>query len=149
MMGTRSLIGIENTDGTVNYVYCHWDGYPSHNGRILLEHYRSSALVRSLLALGDISSLGPSIGDKHDFDSRDYEVTTFYGRDRGEDGVEMKTVADRQKFLTEPDMGQEWYYLWTDEGWLVSEGGVGFFGVTNPAPRTPYQPLTKELIEAE
>ena len=22
-------------------IYCHWDGYPSHNGAILLHHYQS------------------------------------------------------------------------------------------------------------
>ena len=38
-MGTRSTIALEYADGTVHQVYCHWDGYLEHNGRILQEHY--------------------------------------------------------------------------------------------------------------
>ena len=36
-MGTRSTIALEYADGTVEQVYCHWDGYVSHNGLILSE----------------------------------------------------------------------------------------------------------------
>ena len=38
-MGTRSTIGLEYPDGTVRGIYCHWDGYPDNNGKILVEHY--------------------------------------------------------------------------------------------------------------
>ena len=37
-MGTRSFIAQRVGDEYVG-VYCHWDGYLEHNGRILLEHY--------------------------------------------------------------------------------------------------------------
>ena len=67
-MATRSRIGILNDDGTVDSIYCHWDGYLSHNGKILFEHYTDPAVVQELIALGDISSLGIDIGEKHPFD---------------------------------------------------------------------------------
>ena len=35
-MGTRSRIGIRNADDSVDSIYCHWDGYPDHNGRLLV-----------------------------------------------------------------------------------------------------------------
>jgi hypothetical protein len=38
-MGTRSTIALEFADGTVEQVYCHWDGYLSNNGKILQAHY--------------------------------------------------------------------------------------------------------------
>lgn len=38
-MSTRSTIAIEHADGTVKKVYCHYDGYISHNGKILAEQY--------------------------------------------------------------------------------------------------------------
>ena len=38
-MGTRSKIGILRRDGTVDHIYCHWDGYPEHNGVILFNDY--------------------------------------------------------------------------------------------------------------
>ena len=37
-MATRSLIGLENQDGSINYVYCHYDGYPEYQLKMLLEH---------------------------------------------------------------------------------------------------------------
>ena len=55
-MATRSRIGIENEDGTVSSVYCHWDGYPSGNGRTLVEYYSDREKVKELIALGSIST---------------------------------------------------------------------------------------------
>ena len=49
-MATRSKIAIEDQDGTVRSIYCHWDGYPSHHGPILLEHYTTQEKVESLIA---------------------------------------------------------------------------------------------------
>ena len=99
-MGTRSMIAIQNPyNKTVRAVYCHWDGYLSHNGAILNEHYSTSPKVNNLIAMGDLSSLRAEIGDKHAFSQ--FELTdpeeiaahekltenqcTFYTRDRGED----------------------------------------------------------------
>ena len=59
-MSTRSNIGILNEDGTVNYIYCHFDGYLEHNGDILNEHYTTESKVRMLIGLGDLSMLGVS-----------------------------------------------------------------------------------------
>jgi len=64
-MGTRSRIGVMH--GSVcKSVYCHWDGYLEHNGEILQEHY-DSAKANHLVALGDLSSLRATIGEKHAF----------------------------------------------------------------------------------
>jgi len=94
------MIAIENPNSkSVKAVYCHWDGYLEHNGSILNKHYSASPKVNNLIALGDLSSLRPEIGDKHLFSSLEikdkaereaYEKTvenmcTFYTRDRGED----------------------------------------------------------------
>jgi hypothetical protein len=97
-MGTRSTIALEFADGTVQQVYCHWDGYLDHNGAILKEHYSDPFKLRELIDLGDLSSLRPEIGEKHafsQFELRAEEVAgyklltenmcTFYTRDRGED----------------------------------------------------------------
>lgn len=56
-MGTRSTIALEFADGTVQQVYCHWDGYLAHNGKILAEHYMDPFKVRALIDLGGFSSL--------------------------------------------------------------------------------------------
>ena len=117
-MGTRSRIGVMHGDKCKS-VYCHWDGYLDHNGRILLEHYDSSK-ANHLVALGDLSSLHPNIGEKHDFDDRDAgdNQCTFYGRDRGETGTEFKVDQTFEEFLERADgCGAEYYYIMQDGTW--------------------------------
>ena len=67
-MATRGTIALEFADGTVGMVYSHWDNYLSHNGKILLENYTDPFKLQKLIDLGDLSSLGPDIGEKHEFD---------------------------------------------------------------------------------
>ena len=95
-MATRSLIGRQYQDGSIDYIYCHWDGYPSNNGVILREHYSDSAKVDQLLALGDLSSLAEEIGEQQDFDDRESQQDNWclaYGRDRGEKNVAAKHAS--------------------------------------------------------
>ena len=92
-MATRSYIGVRNLDASVDYIYCHYDGYPSHNGKILTEHYTSLDKVKALMELGDLSILGPEIGEQQDFNNRETHNNNWclaYGRDRGEQRVEVK-----------------------------------------------------------
>ena len=130
-MGTRSRIGVMHGDN-VKSVYCHWDGYLEHNGAILQEHY-DSVKANQLVAMGDLSSLGSQIGEAHPFsphttkeDQALYEAAkeagycTFYGRDRGEDGVEWKTHTNFVDFFAEVDGSWcEWYYIMRDGVWYV------------------------------
>lgn len=92
-MSTRSNIGVRNTDGTIDYIYCHFDGYPEHNGQILAENYTNINRVNELLKLGDLSVLGKFIGEKQDFDKRVKDYCLAYGRDRGESGVSASTTT--------------------------------------------------------
>jgi len=113
-MGTRSMIAIQNPyNKTVRAVYCHWDGYLEHNGSLLQKHYSASPKVNNLIALGDLSSLRPEIGEKHTFSRLDstlpeaeYEalygnMCTFYTRDRGEDAPfkVFPTLAKAQDYF--------------------------------------------------
>jgi hypothetical protein len=65
-MGTRSTIALEFADGTVEQVYCHWDGYLSNNGRILQAHYMDPFEVKALVGLGGFSSLKQTFGETAD-----------------------------------------------------------------------------------
>lgn len=47
-------------------VYCHWDGYPSFNGRVLREHYTTVEKVHELIDGGNISSLHTNAGWKNE-----------------------------------------------------------------------------------
>lgn len=130
-MGTRSRIAVMH--GTVcKSVYCHWDGYLENNGRILQEHYDSTK-ANQLVALGDLSSLRPNIGEKHAFSQfeltpeqrEQYELDhgdscTFYGRDRGEEGCEWQVAHTFEEFLEQADgCGAEFYYVMKDGVWYV------------------------------
>ena len=132
-MATRSTIALEYADGTVDQVYCHWDGYLDNNGKILFNDYKDPFKVQRLMDLGDISSLGPNIGDKHDFDcphkygTPEYtawqdakrEVTTFYGRDRGETGTKARRFKDYADYRKRAQ-GEEYNYILRKDGnWYV------------------------------
>ena len=130
-MGTRSAIAMKTEDG-IRSIYCHWDGYVDHNGRILKEFYSTDEKVKALLDLGDLSSLRQEIGEAHDFD-RHYAEPNLegmfdnwclaYGRDRGEVGVEAKTFEDVKTWVE--SMANSWceyFYLWDGRDWIVSNG---------------------------
>ena len=128
-MGTRSTIAMKKPDGGVVGIYCHWDGYPAHNGDILNKHYTDTDKIAQLIGLGDLSSLGSEIGEVHDFDARYGEQPELpmtddwcmaYGRDRGEKDVEARHFDD-VKSWTEAMEGSwcEWAYLWDGENWLI------------------------------
>jgi hypothetical protein len=130
-MATRSTIALEFADGTVQQVYCHWDGYLAHNGLMLLEHYSNPFILRDLIDLGGLSSLRPTIGTKHafsqfdlpkeeveDFINRTANMCTFYARDRGEKLVVHKFV-DFQDYLAHHSYEEYEYILRKDGNWYV------------------------------
>ena len=97
-MGTRSTIALEYADGTVDQIYCHWDGYLEHNGQILQKHYSDPFVLRQLMDLGDMSSLGERIGTQHAFDKAPEGECTFYKRDRNESGCEAKRFESYEDY---------------------------------------------------
>jgi hypothetical protein len=132
-MGTRSRIGVMHGN-KVKSIYCHWDGYLSHNGRILQESY-DSARANQLVALGDLSSLRAEIGEEHAFSKFDLPAEeveafekltenwcTFYGRDRGEKDTEYKLATTFDQFLEQcENSGAEYYYIMKDGTWYCGD----------------------------
>lgn len=134
-MATRSTIALEFADGTVGMVYCHWDGYLDNNGKILFGNYQDPFKLREVIDLGDISSLGPNIGEKHDFDigfkygtpeyvaeqERRQQITTFYGRDRGETNINARYFKDFEDYKANHQTEEYEYILRRDGNWYVSQ----------------------------
>ena len=153
-MGTHSRIGVMHGD-KVKSIYCHWDGYLEHNGQVL-EQYYDSAKANNLVALGDMSTLRPQIGEKYAFSQFDLppeeveaykELTqdwcTFYGRDRGELST-WKVANTFEEFLEQADgCGAEFYYIMKD--------GVWYCGTTyeNTHPLSKRLTLLSEALQAE
>jgi hypothetical protein len=118
-MGTRSRIGIRNADDSVDSIYCHWDGYPDYNGRLLITHYTDENKIRELIALGNISSLGLEIGEQQDFDNpTNKDWCKAYGRDRGEADCEAVHSDTVREYLN-IDCCAEYYYIFHYGRWMV------------------------------
>lgn len=111
-MSTRSRIALLQEDGQVKSIYCHWDGYPSYNGKMLQQHYNSKPLVEELLGMGDMSSLDANI-----------EKSTFYARDRNEENVDavVEPLEDFKQNIVD-DIFEEYTYLFRDGEWVCFIG---------------------------
>jgi hypothetical protein len=125
-MATRSRIAIENQDGTVDSIYCHWDGYLEGVGKTLFNHYDREKLEK-LLELGDLSSLEETL-----------EYTIAYHRDRGED-LHFKTFKDIEDLFTNGfNSTEEFIYCLNKDGvWLMGR---------DESPMIDY---LKEILEEE
>ena len=135
-MATRSTISLEFADGTIGQVYCHWDGYLAHNGKMLMEYYSNPFILRDLIDLGSLSSLRPQIGTKHPFSMFEANMTqdeyanlyrdmcSFYERDRGERSADATYFKDYEHFLVDGQAEEYDYILRNVNGvatWFVSD----------------------------
>lgn len=125
-MGTRSNIGIVNLDNSIDAIYCHWDGFLSYNGKILLQHYTSTDIVNQLMDLGDLSSLNeklyPDDSKPHTFQNAQDDVCVAYGRERSESDVDCKTfinIDEFEKYAIGTDA--EYQYLFNSGKWTYRE----------------------------
>ena len=112
-MGTRSTIALEFADGTVEQVYCHWDGYLSNNGQILARYYMDPFKVKELVALGGFSSLDKTVEET---------AVTAYTQ-RGED-IRIEKFVDFQDYLAHHQYEEYDYILRNIDGkatWFVSD----------------------------
>lgn len=135
-MGTRSDIIIKTTrKGKPVWarIYCHWDGNPDHNGKILAEHYTSQVTVNALVKLGNLSILGAQ-ADRPNVPKMDHHVDgahvdgycLAYGRDRGEKNSEalfFNTLDEA--WPSHPDAGgvggTEYTYVWDGKSWHIGD----------------------------
>lgn len=97
-MSTRAGIGRVNDRGGIDLIYSHYDGYPSHVGKILKEYHNSLEACCSLLGGAHIRN----------FDS-DGTVCRF-----GEGDGAYETYGNVEEALSS---GFDYVYLYGDEGW--------------------------------
>lgn len=107
-MSTSSFIGIIGPDSVISGVYCHYDGYPEGVGQTLTDNYKTTESVNTLLALGDLSSLGTSL-----------EECEAYHRDRGDEMSEPIVFTDHNDMMNNvwKELGAEYAYVWDGTGW--------------------------------
>jgi len=106
-MSTRSNIVLLRDNGSCSAIYCHYDGYLEHNGKMLLDNYTSTQDVRALVALGDIRALKPTLDEMVEEEYK--ELPQNFSTLRG--------------YMSQVDtLFIEFIYLWSeeDESWWVS-----------------------------
>ena len=144
-MATRSTISIVESkakDAPGRQIYCHWDGYCSNNGILLLEHYNTPERVNALIGLGAISSLTPNIApqeegvlkkwnsdkgeydsivtkEPHTFDNPHHGVVVAYHRDRGE---ELAINYFNGKPYSRNDEEYNYLFVESENQWYVRTG---------------------------
>lgn len=142
-MATRSLIGKENEDGTITYVYCHFDGYIDGGvGETLYTIYNTPEAIDAFLALGDLSTLR---------DTLDSGATVAYHRDRGEDWetVAPKTADSYPEYLS-VNMWTDYKYLFSGGKWTVIRAGARcVLGTDETGEVIALDPTAEEIARAD
>ena len=135
-MSTNSNIAIEIKPGIAKMIYCHWDGYPSHNGKILLNHWSDRQKLMTMIEEGDVSNIAENLGTQHDFRYCPVDECNFYRRDRKEYRPENKASDISLEHFA--DFALEYfYYLDLDGVWHYSDHGK------------PFKVLTQEICDAD
>lgn len=104
-MATRSLIGFQRNEEITNIIYCHWDGYPSHVGELLMNNYNTPVTVDALMGLGDLSSLNATL-----------ETCDAYHRDKKESRelTESRDVLNSEIKQVANDYGVDYVYIFNN-----------------------------------
>jgi hypothetical protein len=107
-MSTRSEIGIQHEDGTVEYIYCHSDGDLHGVGACLFENYKNRVKVQELIDKGDTSKIGPELKD----------VENYHEKHERTYRKPLKVPAMEDFFADDASWGYiEYRYLFTSHGW--------------------------------
>ena len=110
-MGTRSRIGIQLKDNSILSVYCHYDGYPEFNGRVLRDHYNTTDKVRKLIDGGDMSCTWTNAGWSNETLP---EMGPLHYTSRGESLESNAPRYDESIFdFLEKENNEEYAYIWT------------------------------------
>ena len=103
-MATRSTIWHQEEDGSFKGCYCHYDGYLSNNGKILLTSYNTFEKVKELVSRGGMSSLESDISKINFYADEGEELNVFHA---------FSVITARQSF-------EEYNYFFIDGVWKYS-----------------------------
>lgn len=109
-MSTGSMISIRYEDGSCKGVRCHWDGYPTYNGAILLEKRTTKDGVEELISGGDMSSLKED--GSADYYNEPNNTPTYY-----------ETYEDMRKDFKGSDCEYLYVFDVKENKWYVADEG--------------------------
>ena len=116
-MSTRSTIWIKNEDGTFTGIYCHFDGYLSHNGAILHRDYKDIKKIKELISLGSLSCLGANPTSNDYPWKKPNDTCIAYHRDRGEELCVYSDVKEKEL----PKYYEAFNYFFIDGKWKYNK----------------------------
>ena len=138
-MSTRSMIAVQDADGACYAVYCHFDGYVSHMGKMLTTYFNSDEKAADLVNEGELSAIDVSAENEvvlehfeEDFDKREIE---YYD-----------TVVDMLNAFQNSD--REYLYIWDDviETWLYRKN---IYTSNGKMVEPEWTPVLSALISGE
>jgi hypothetical protein len=121
-MATRSMIGVQRDNGTIEAIYCHWDGYMEHHGPILLNAYNGPRKIEALIRQGDLSCLGSIlVADATGAEDEDAcsNINGYVGGDGDDSECSAKVYADLDD-LRARQTWCEYFYVHKEGQWYVA-----------------------------
>lgn len=124
-MSTRAVILRENTNGTLNGIYCHFDGYPEHTGLFLQKYYKNREKVDALIELGSVEWLGkylPKVDENDVYIASSNKNTTVPFAINKNYKKEQESYKNRTEAFDKcKDIN--YIYIFTNDGkWLFKRG---------------------------
>ena len=138
-MSTRSYIIQKLGDGYAG-VYCHWDGYPEHTGKLLHDNYTTGSAVSDLIGLGDLSILAATIDGCKAYRDRGDAWEFCKPRKAGELS-ELVAVAD--------ESGCEHVYYFDGRLWQHAVLGSELFRLSDGSEFSEFRALSRALAGDE
>ena len=138
-MSTRSMIAVQDADGACYAVYCHFDGYVSHMGKMLTTYFNSDEKAADLVNEGELRAIDVSAENEvvlehfeEDFEKREIE---YYD-----------TVVDMLNAFQNSD--REYLYIWDDviETWLYRKN---IYTNNGKMVEPEWKPVLSALISGE
>ena len=77
-MATRSNIAYQRSNGQVVVAYCHWDGYPEHNGVMLNQHYNNQKKAEALANQGYFSVIKETLTESLSDRANEFPPITYH-----------------------------------------------------------------------
>lgn len=136
-MSTRSYI-IQEHNGKFTGIYCHWDGYVAHNGKILLEHYPDHKALTETMSKGDMSVLNENPEQcRHYVDMGNKPENVQANKADSID--ELISIAENS--------GCEYVYHFDGGQWLYADRGLQYFGMSDGSSFSEFRSLQKDVEE--
>lgn len=126
-MSTRSRIGYVE-EGKYYTAYCHFDGYPKYNGRVLLDAYKDFDKVKALVSGGDFRALTGVVEDIEYYPDDDREAMV------------SDSFSELIDYMNKSD--QEYLYIYEDGEWV-------YYTIHNPGHKFEYMGLVEDYFDKE